>query len=248
MKMSSRQVRCAPNVTDDDRGIITLDDHRGLLLAPHRQLGRFCFHRSIHCCHGHAARSSALPRERFSPLAQSRHAGGQPKCPFLECDADNRKPSRRIITTPSAPASPRPGHKAHSAKAAAMPLSAPPAPGCRNSGQAAPAHTPPAVAIRRATGRRGTAGNGAARKGRFAPARTPGEGGRARATSAAINPNNRFATNRRPRPLCLVGAADMLMRWPEVERFPLSARGRHGCEELFGFRFSASSVSRLSSV
>jgi alkylhydroperoxidase family enzyme len=28
-------------------------------------------HRSIHCWHGHAARRSALPRERFSPLAQS---------------------------------------------------------------------------------------------------------------------------------------------------------------------------------
>src|SRR5882672_1381687 len=45
--------------------IIMLTDHP--LLAPHRQVRR-C-HRSIHCWHGHAARRSALPRERFSPLA-----------------------------------------------------------------------------------------------------------------------------------------------------------------------------------
>src|ERR1700682_4682647 len=50
--------------------ITMLTDHP--LLAPHRQVRR-C-HRSIHCWHGHAARRSALPRERFSPLAQS----GQP--------------------------------------------------------------------------------------------------------------------------------------------------------------------------
>jgi hypothetical protein len=42
--------------------IIMLTDHP--LLAPHRQVRR-C-HRSIHCWHGHAARRSALPRERFS--------------------------------------------------------------------------------------------------------------------------------------------------------------------------------------
>jgi hypothetical protein len=41
--------------------IIMLTDHP--LLAPHRQVRR-C-HRSIHCWHGHAARRSALPRERF---------------------------------------------------------------------------------------------------------------------------------------------------------------------------------------
>jgi len=44
--------------------IIMLTDHP--TLAPHRQV-RHC-HRSIHCWHGHAARRSALPRERFSPL------------------------------------------------------------------------------------------------------------------------------------------------------------------------------------
>ncbi len=50
--------------------IIMLTDHP--LLAPHRQVRR-C-HRSIHCWHGHAARRSALPRERFSPLrTQVRH-------------------------------------------------------------------------------------------------------------------------------------------------------------------------------
>jgi hypothetical protein len=45
--------------------IIMLTDHP--LPAPHRQVRR-C-HRSIHCWHGHAARRSALPRERFSPMA-----------------------------------------------------------------------------------------------------------------------------------------------------------------------------------
>jgi hypothetical protein len=47
--------------------IIMLTDHP--LLAPHRQVRR-C-HRSIHCWHGHAARRSAPPRERFSPLTHN---------------------------------------------------------------------------------------------------------------------------------------------------------------------------------
>src|SRR5258708_33732777 len=40
-----------------------------MLLPPHRQVRRS--HRSIHCWHGHAARRSALPRERFSPMARN---------------------------------------------------------------------------------------------------------------------------------------------------------------------------------
>src|ERR1700682_273553 len=64
MQMSSRYVRCAPNAVDD-----RADHHadRSSTSAPHHQVRR-C-HRSIHCWHGHAARRSALPRERFSPLA-----------------------------------------------------------------------------------------------------------------------------------------------------------------------------------
>ena len=50
--------------------IIMLTDHP--LLAPHRQVRRR--HRSIHCWHGHAARRSALPRERFSPLTPKRNS------------------------------------------------------------------------------------------------------------------------------------------------------------------------------
>jgi len=50
--------------------IIMLTDYP--LLAPHRQV-RHC-HRSIHCWHGHAARRSALSRERFSPLARTGHS------------------------------------------------------------------------------------------------------------------------------------------------------------------------------
>ena len=48
--------------------IIMLTDHP--LLAPHRQVRR-C-HRSIHCWHGHAARRSAVPRERSGPLGTFR--------------------------------------------------------------------------------------------------------------------------------------------------------------------------------
>ena len=61
MQMSSRYVRCAPNAVDD-----RADHHadRSSTSAPHRQVRR-C-HRSIHCWHGHAARRSELPRERFS--------------------------------------------------------------------------------------------------------------------------------------------------------------------------------------
>jgi hypothetical protein len=53
--------------------IIMLTDHPPL--APHRQVRR-C-HRSIHCGHGHAARRSALPRERFSPLTRNGHRKSQ---------------------------------------------------------------------------------------------------------------------------------------------------------------------------
>jgi hypothetical protein len=47
--------------------IMPIIGFRDMLLAPHRQVRRS--HRSIH---GHAARRSALPRERFSPLTHSR--------------------------------------------------------------------------------------------------------------------------------------------------------------------------------
>jgi hypothetical protein len=42
------------------------------IIRSHRQVRR-C-RRSIHCWHGHAPRRSALPRERFSPVAQMRSA------------------------------------------------------------------------------------------------------------------------------------------------------------------------------
>jgi hypothetical protein len=65
--------------------IIMLTDHP--LLAPHRQVRR-C-HRSIHCWHGHAARRSALPRERFSPLARNGPVGPVWRCPL--CGADRKR-------------------------------------------------------------------------------------------------------------------------------------------------------------
>jgi len=61
-----------------ERAIIMLTDHRffgDMLLAPHRQVRRS--HRSIHCWHGHAARRSELPRERFSPLAFRGHGSAE---------------------------------------------------------------------------------------------------------------------------------------------------------------------------
>ena len=65
---SSRYVRCAPNAVDDRTGDHHADRSSvlGHASGPHRQISRS--HRSIHCWHGHAARRSALPRERFSPL------------------------------------------------------------------------------------------------------------------------------------------------------------------------------------
>src|SRR6202171_4704455 len=65
--------------------ITMLTDHP--LLAPHRQVRR-C-HRSIHCWHGHAARRSALPRERFSPLAHLRHADCIEQCPLSRVTRKN---------------------------------------------------------------------------------------------------------------------------------------------------------------
>jgi hypothetical protein len=67
MQMSPRHIRCAPNAVNDR----TRDHH-----ADRSSVLGTCFwllivqvrrsHRSIHCWHGHAARRSALPRERFS--------------------------------------------------------------------------------------------------------------------------------------------------------------------------------------
>ena len=76
-----------------ERAIIMLTDHPPL--APHRQVRR-C-HRSIHCGHGHAARRSALPRERFSPLALlGRQAGLRNVCCWRKSgsrDCVTRRPS-----------------------------------------------------------------------------------------------------------------------------------------------------------
>ena len=75
--------------------IIMLTDHP--LLAPHRQVRR-C-HRSIHCWHGHAARRSALPRERFSPSGQSgKHMLGLSSSQF---DPERTSPFARVLVRTS---------------------------------------------------------------------------------------------------------------------------------------------------
>jgi hypothetical protein len=77
-----------------DRAIIMLNNHRFWGYASSPSLSGKTLRRSIHCWHGHAARRSALPRERFSPLKAKptsrlhirtsqfdpkRHRGGCPK-------------------------------------------------------------------------------------------------------------------------------------------------------------------------
>ena len=67
-----------PTPSTIDRAIIMLNDRRfwGHVSGPSSSGKRS--HRSIHCRHGHAARRSPLPRERFSPLALfGRHSRSQ---------------------------------------------------------------------------------------------------------------------------------------------------------------------------
>src|SRR6202171_4951261 len=73
--------------------IIMLTDHP--LLVPHRQVRR-C-HRSIHCWHGHAARRSPLPRERFSPLTLRRHSAHR-----LIYSRRNPGPCKKLLPPPRA--------------------------------------------------------------------------------------------------------------------------------------------------
>src|SRR5882724_11090372 len=83
MQMSSRYGRCAPNAVDDRTRDHHLTDHRFWGHASGPSSSGKTLNRSIHCWHGHAARRSALPRERFSPLAHLRHADRIEQCPSL---------------------------------------------------------------------------------------------------------------------------------------------------------------------
>jgi len=56
-----------------DRAIIMLNDHRFWGHASGPSSSGKTLHRFIHYRHAHAARRSALPRERFSPLTHSGH-------------------------------------------------------------------------------------------------------------------------------------------------------------------------------
>ncbi len=94
MQMSSRYVRCAPNVADDR----SCDHH-----AERSSVLGSCFwplivrrsHRSIHCWHDRAARRSALPRERFSPMTQLRH-GPDPLLKPVGCTSNSPSRSRLL--------------------------------------------------------------------------------------------------------------------------------------------------------
>jgi hypothetical protein len=65
----ARPVR-SPTLSVRDRAIIVLNDHRFWGYASGPSSSGNTLPSSIH---GHAARRSALPRERFSPLTQRRH-------------------------------------------------------------------------------------------------------------------------------------------------------------------------------
>jgi hypothetical protein len=69
--MSSRYVRTLATLSVRDRAIIVLNDHRFWGYASGPSSSGNTLPSSIHCWHGHAARRSALPRERFSLMAQS---------------------------------------------------------------------------------------------------------------------------------------------------------------------------------
>ena len=62
-----------PTPSTIDRAIIMLNDRRFWGHASGPSSPGKTLHRFIHYWHAHAARRSALPRERFSPLAQSGH-------------------------------------------------------------------------------------------------------------------------------------------------------------------------------
>jgi hypothetical protein len=62
-----------PTPSTIDRAIIMLNDCRFWGYASGPSSSGKTLHRFIHYWHAHAARRSALPRERFSPLAQLGH-------------------------------------------------------------------------------------------------------------------------------------------------------------------------------
>ena len=68
-----------PTLSVRDRAIIVLNHHRFWGYASGPSSSGNTLPSSIH---GHAARRSALPRERFSPLAQSGRAGPRQVCPL----------------------------------------------------------------------------------------------------------------------------------------------------------------------
>ena len=68
-----------------ERAIIMLTDHRFWGHASGPSSSGKTLPRSIYCWHGHAARRSALPRERFSPLGEERKwLGCAPRSQFVK--------------------------------------------------------------------------------------------------------------------------------------------------------------------
>jgi hypothetical protein len=65
-----------------DHAIIMLNDRRFLGHASGPSSSGKTLHRFIHYWHAHAARRSALPRERFSPMAHLRHAAASDLSPL----------------------------------------------------------------------------------------------------------------------------------------------------------------------
>ena len=83
-----------PTPSMRDRAIIMLNDRRFWGHASGPSSSGKTLHRFIHYWHAHAGRRSALPRERFSPLAQNGHARRSNECPLSGCKADIRQTFR----------------------------------------------------------------------------------------------------------------------------------------------------------
>jgi hypothetical protein len=86
-----------PTLSVRDRAIIVLNDHRFWGYASGPSSSGNTLPSSIHSWHGHAARRSALPRERFSPLALF---GQGPMSDLSPLSGEGRKLDFEAVSSP----------------------------------------------------------------------------------------------------------------------------------------------------